>query len=279
LISNRPVARRLDTSQPLAVAALLSIALILAVTLGIRPFEGGGVGISAPHIPCLDAHDCWSRVVEIDLSWRLNLAMFVPAGLFLTLATRRPVYALGGLIALSASIELAQGIFGLGAADPGDLVANSLGAMVGTVIGTIAWRIPRRRSDESRRAWSPRRLVLPVLAAGAIAASAWLGLAFAADARRESLANDVRHAFAGTSSAYVASQLATPGGAERLFSATGTRPSYLGQIGESDTYEARYSTQFFGFDRCVFARWTLERFSLTLGSGEECTVFRDRPPV
>ena len=63
-----------------------------------------------------------------------------------------------------------------------------------------------------------------------------------------------------------------------MLRATATRPMYLGQVGDTEQFEARYTTQFFGLHRCVTIRWTTTGFSLSDGSDDTCTEFRDRPP-
>lgn len=265
-----PVARRVGSNRWLVAAALLSIALIVGVTLASRAFDGEGAGFGSPLPACLDTGDCWERIFEIDLLSLLNFVLFVPAGLFVGLVTRRPLITVAALVGISGLIEIGQGLFHLGAPDPGDLMANSLGAIVGV---TLAAAVQRTQ----RGAWSPRVVVASILGAAFLAGSVWVGLTVGADARRDSLAAEVGSAFAGTTSTEIATALATPTGAERIFSTTETRPDYLGRVGDSDVYAARYTTRFLGFDRCVFVRWELDRMTITPGSGAECSVFRDRP--
>ena len=208
-------------------------------------------------------------MIEVDLLWKLNLAIFVPGGVLLTVATRRPSASLVGLVALSALVEVAQGLFGLGAPDPGDLLANSLGALLGAALGAV---ILRSRSG----GWSPRSVTVSMIAVVAFAGSVWIGLTLGANARLDSLTAEVSLAFTGTTSADIAAGL-TEAGSSSLFSRVPTRPDYIGQVGDTEEYGARYSTQFLGFYRCVFVRWDPSGMSLTSGSGTVCTEFRDRP--
>ena len=265
-----PVARRLGSNRFLVAAALLSIALIVGATLASRGLDGEGAGFGSPLFACLDTGDCWERIFEVDLLSLLNFVLFVPAGLFVGLVTRRPLITGAALVGMAGLIEVGQGLFHLGAPDPGDLIANSLGAIVGVALAAAVQRT-------QRGAWSPRVVAGSILGAGFLAGSAWVGITVGADARRDSLAAEIGSAFAGMTSAEIATALATPTGAERIFSTTETRPDYLGRVGNSDVYAARYSTQFLGFDRCVFVRWERDRMTISPGSGAECSVFRERP--
>lgn len=265
-----PIARRLDANRWLTTAALLSIALIVGVTLGNRAISGNSVGFGNPTFACLETGNCWERIFVIDLLWRLNVLLFAPAGLFVALATRRALVTGVVLIAMSACIEVAQGLFGLGAPDPGDLIANSVGGVAGAALATV---VPRTQRHE----WTLKVITTSILVAGAIAGSAWVAMNLGADARRDALAAEIGRAFVGMTSADIAAEMATPTGPERLFSTTTIRPDYLGQVGESGIYAARYSTQFLGVDRCVFARWDSGGLTLTDGSGAECTAFREQP--
>ena len=264
-----PIARRLDANRWLTTAALLSIALIIGVTLGNRQVDSGSVGFGNPMFACLKTGGCWEQILEIDLLWRLNVLLFAPAGLLVALTIRRPMVSGMALIATSAVIEAGQGLFHLGAPDPGDLIANSLGAIAGAVLGLVILRTQRRE-------WTPKAATAAILATGMFAGIVWAGMNLGADARRNALSAELDRVFRGTTSADIAAEMASPTGAEGLFSATKFRPDYFGQVGDN-VYSARYSTLFLGIDRCVFAHWDPEGLTLTDGSGAECTVFREGP--
>lgn len=276
-----PVARRFGIGVGPVAAALVAIGLVVGLTLAIRLVETAStrVGVGWPRMPCVDAGDCTDRVVELDTMWWLNVVMFVPAGFFVLGVARRVARVMAGLVVFSLGIEITQGVTGLGAPDPGDLVANSLGAAVGVAAGAVVLRARQEPTPDRERGTTARAVVLWVVGSIAAVAFVWTVVVGGAGARRAALADDVRTAFAGTTAADIAAELATPAGAERLFAATATRPGYLGEVGSTGVYEARYSTQFFGVDRCVFARWDDRGVTLTDGDGVECTEFRDRPPA
>jgi hypothetical protein len=167
----------------------------------------------------------------------------------------------------------------LGAPDPADLVANSIGAAVGVGLAAIVARVGAESVGGPHGRWSRRRAsLLAAAAALAVAGIGWLGLLAGADARQATLARELGDAFAGTTSTAIATRLASDGGFDELLAATASRPSYLGRVGATGMFEARYSVEFFGLHRCVFIRWVTAGFFLRNGSGHECTVFRENPP-
>ena len=167
----------------------------------------------------------------------------------------------------------------LGQPDPADLVANSLGAAIGVVIGMGTLLVsPRFGSHEGAMAPTRRGLVLGLGAICLLVGLGWAGQQLGADQRRDALRHELQDRFAGSTSTDIAARLATEEGFSELLAGVTTRPTYLAQVGETDQFEGRYSVQFFGSYRCVFIRWTTAGFTLRDGSGEECSVFRDRPP-
>jgi hypothetical protein len=271
------MARMLGINRSLAAVALASIAGILAVTLGVRAVKGGELGGAS--LGWLINGDLWSQSVDVGSGWLLNVALFVPAGLFVALATRRPWRALLGLAVLSLLIELVQSLGLLGAPDPADLVANSLGAAIGVSLAAIALRSSAWSIGRDEGVAASRKTVLVASAAVVgVAGIGWLGLLAGADAKRASLANDLRESFAGSTSTDIAARIEADDGFDQLLSAVETRPSYLGRVGNTNQFEGRYSIEFFGLHRCVFVRWTTDGFALRYGSGDVCTIFRERPP-
>ncbi|WP_327333114.1 VanZ family protein [Streptomyces anulatus] len=73
---------------------------------------------------------------------QLNFAMLVPFGVLGTLATRRPGMMAGLSFTFPAAIETTQALAPISrACDTSDLVANGLGALLGTVIGAVLARL------------------------------------------------------------------------------------------------------------------------------------------
>jgi hypothetical protein len=83
-----------------------------------------------------------------QLQGQLNAAMFVPFGLLSVLATRRVALTASLSVLLSAVIETVQGLALGRLCDTSDLVANTLGAACGVVIGVL---IDKRLAPPARR--------------------------------------------------------------------------------------------------------------------------------
>jgi glycopeptide antibiotics resistance protein len=81
------------------------------------------------------------------LEFLANIAMFVPLGLFLVLLLGRAQWWLAmicGLV-LTLAIEFAQQFIAGRVSDPRDLVANTLGALLGTVLALVLTAAKARR--------------------------------------------------------------------------------------------------------------------------------------
>ena len=116
-----PFARRWGTSRWLTALALASVAGIIAATLRERDLLlwSEDIGAILACVGCdrfgwLTDADLWSGVTQVQVGWLLNVALFVPAGILLTLASGRPRRVLVGLIGLSFAIEVIQDLTFLG---------------------------------------------------------------------------------------------------------------------------------------------------------------------
>ncbi|MHA3701939.1 VanZ family protein [Jatrophihabitans sp. YIM 134969] len=139
------------------LAAATGVALAVAVGLTITPFGGWsnlGFETGALHSivtnvqPHRSALTGWFR----NSDGPANVALFLPAGLFLALLLRRPVLAAVGLAGLSFAIECWQSTLTTRIGSFDDVVANSLGAALGAALAAVvlgvaaAVRSPRARS-------------------------------------------------------------------------------------------------------------------------------------
>lgn len=149
LLLVRPVVRRFEVSWLLAAVALLSVAGVLAVT--VVP-DGGYAQLGALAQPVSLSRwwtymsDGWGEALTGWMSGTdgpMNVALFVFPALLWTLILRRfwPVLGIG--IGLSLFIETYQGVTGTRAAGPADLVANTLGVLIGIALATGLMRLRR----------------------------------------------------------------------------------------------------------------------------------------
>lgn len=88
-----------------------------------------------------------------------NIALLLPATLFTALAVERPVLVFAAASALSASVELVQGLLpALGrACDTNDWYMNTIGAAVGALIAAIVIVARARRTSDADRRLSATR--------------------------------------------------------------------------------------------------------------------------
>ena len=118
-----------------AVAVLLLLCYLgglVAITFMNR--MGNGMQMYQLY-PFLAFWEAWNAfTLQVWLNPLLNIAMFVPLGVFLPLAAkpfRRWYWMLAAGAGTSLIIEVAQYILGRGQADVDDLICNTLGAMLG----------------------------------------------------------------------------------------------------------------------------------------------------
>ncbi|WP_017236689.1 VanZ family protein [Streptomyces sp. SS] len=156
-------------ASPFLIPALALIVLATAVTAWLLHRRNGrvpvaplgaaasGAAVLAATLSPLGTHAPAMRVCSLppDLAASLfadqglmNIALFVPSALFLTVATRRPVTVVAALALLSGAVEVVQALTpGMArACDASDFGANLLGALVGCLAGR-AWS--RRRTDRT----------------------------------------------------------------------------------------------------------------------------------
>jgi glycopeptide antibiotics resistance protein len=148
-----PLARRYGRSPLWTLLALLAIAPILAFTVPPRAstVPAGAVARLIGFVglflnPWNVAHEI--AVAGSDDERVANLLLYVPAGFFATLATRRPVrIALAG-VSTPFLIESWQAVSGSRIAAASDWLHNSAGALLGVLVAAVL--LPLTRSYRRR---------------------------------------------------------------------------------------------------------------------------------
>lgn len=230
----------------------------------------------------------WDRLVHGDLfgssQFLLNVALFVPAGVAWTWLTRRPARTLLGLVGLSMLIESLQAVSALGAADIGDVVANTVGAAIGVAAGAFAMRgTDRSGGSDSSLAVGRRRGA--IVAGTAVAASAAVIILIGgAERNQQNIRHELERAFSDTSYAEIDAVLAggpddpdrlSPSArfddSEQIFGAISVRAD--GTRFTEDRIELRWPAPFLGLQRCVYVTWTPATVEFDDRSGSACTEF------
>ncbi len=134
------LASRSKTPFLQAFLSLLSISLVLSVTIIGRMLELSSWGDGVLTVSWLTDSALWGDAISIDKPWVLNVGLFVPAGLTVALVFPKATRVVAGLIALSVAIEFVQRWLMLGAADPADIIANYVGAVIGVACAKVLRR-------------------------------------------------------------------------------------------------------------------------------------------
>lgn len=141
----RRVASRFGWRPVPTLLALLSLAGALALTLSPRGWWGNHKSLAQ----CLPSQ--WSQVagamakVGANLGSLLNVAMLVPLGVALVLATRRVGWPALLVALLPAGIEMVQTVIPGRQCSPTDYFANALGGLAGVALGALVDRRCRAR--------------------------------------------------------------------------------------------------------------------------------------
>ncbi|HEY7486983.1 MAG TPA: VanZ family protein [Streptosporangiaceae bacterium] len=123
-------------------APALLLCLSAAVCLALTVPQAVAYGAPARLGQCL-AHPAADLTYSIrifgtrGLEDLMNVLLWVPPGLFGVLATRRFWYVVGGISVTMIVVELLQTIDPGRECDPGDWVYNTVGGLIGAVLGTL----------------------------------------------------------------------------------------------------------------------------------------------
>ena len=257
---------RTDQAFGALVASLASVSLIVAVTL-LR--SGWPQQISLGRVTD------WSTTGLERLrsnpfgssQFILNVVLFVPAGVVWTWMTRRPAVVAAALVGVSVLIESVQAITGLGAPDVADLLANSIGALVGVCAAALLARV-RPRAEGTL---PPRRRAMVTVAVLGLGAVGLALVLVGADRHQQSLRRELQTAFTETTKTDVDRWNADGTMLQNVFAAVSVFAD--GTQYSPDEVKVRYPAPFFGLYRCVFVIWTPTAVEFKLGSGDACTDF------
>ncbi|MFT4110099.1 VanZ family protein [Propionicimonas sp.] len=255
--------RRLGTvhRRLLFLLATVSLGGIVQVTLLRDP----------PNAACWECLTQWplDRLIsgQLGTDTALNIALFLPLGLFATLLWKAPFRVTGAAALLSLVIEIIQPLLGVGANDLADIAANTLGALLGAGLATTALLI--------RDAITSRQLDGRRLAKLAVTIAVTVGLALGisiggADTIQASGARQLEAMFAGTTVGDYTRDQQTWGPKLEAFWKTNRTPT---NDGYSDSHVAlqRFTWTFYWTTRCVTAHWDTHGFTTELGSDSQCT--------
>ncbi len=137
----------------LTVVTFVYLGVVGWITLGPQPFDEGSDSLVWRLLHLLGRFPLTDWVSYSFLEFWANVAMFVPVGLFfvLLLGRRRWWLAIVLGVLLTCAIEFVQMFLPDRVSDPRDILANSVGALVGVVVAVIVtWPAAMRRARARR---------------------------------------------------------------------------------------------------------------------------------
>ena len=258
--------------------------LILSVTI-LERLEGIPVGVDVAQ-----AATWWTRqrasVIDVARSepgWWLNVVLFVPAGITWSGITRRPHVVAICLFAFSFGVETLQGLLGFGAPDVSDLIANSLGGVLGAIaVAMVLWVAPgvvpefaQTDPDAHAAGVDPRWVIGALVATAVVVGSGLLGVQAVLATRQAGLRDELETAFAGMTIRDVNEiRDLDPAAASDFFHLVSVRPDSYQFHGDNRPVEVRYPVDFLGAYRCVFVTFSEATPVFTNGRGDECSEDR-----
>lgn len=137
------------------VLSLVTIAyLALVAWITLSPLEAPSqFGILWTLAEFFESHAATDWITFSRLEFAANVIMFVPLGLFLVLLFGRRQWwlAIGLGLAPTGAIEFAQQFIANRVSDPRDIVANGIGAIVGTLVALALKAAKARRIRSASR--------------------------------------------------------------------------------------------------------------------------------
>jgi glycopeptide antibiotics resistance protein len=137
----------------LTVVTFVYLGVVGWITLGPQPFDEGSDSFVWGLLALFGRFSFTEWITYSTLEFWSNVAMFVPVGLFflLLLGRRRWWLAIVLGVALTCGIEFVQQFLPDRVSDPRDILANSVGALVGVVVAlVVTWPAAVRRARERR---------------------------------------------------------------------------------------------------------------------------------
>lgn len=300
VVASRFLQSRFGGSRLAAFVALGSLCPIIAVTMMRRE------GLGLFRLGWFGSNWTWwlhgwsqlaTRSVE-DTEFALNVVLFIGAGAVWTWCTRQRGWVVVlWLVGLSFFIESFQALFGRGAPDVKDLVANTTGAAIGAgcasvLEGLLGHRLRRPSiqdrsdqdcsdqdgndqdggSDQSAR-WTRRQWIATAGGTVLVVGVGLLGLSVGASLQQRSLVDELHAAFDHTTKQDLALYFGQNGKLSDFYDRVSVHPNDWRWSDAAPTFDARYPVEFFGVTRCVFVHWTTADVTYRTSSGDECSRF------
>jgi VanZ family protein len=137
--------RRTLQRWSLAILALGTLAVITALLLSPEPVDRPLVALVDTLVPPLPGKQHSPLMPTAE--FLANIVLFFPVGFFLVAATRRWWVGMIVGVLLSAACEAAQDFLPNRVASVSDVLANTMGALAGSVVGAIVMFLSETRRE------------------------------------------------------------------------------------------------------------------------------------
>ncbi|CAN5170498.1 hypothetical protein BH09ACT2_BH09ACT2_19420 [soil metagenome] len=136
----------------LSLATVAYLAIVGWITLGPQPINTGNGYWLWRALRFFSNHDSTRWLTYDRVEFLANLAMFVPIGIFFVLLFGRRLWFMSVIsgVLLTVAIEFAQRFIPGRVSDVRDLVANSLGTVVGVLVALLLTQAKARRLRTQR---------------------------------------------------------------------------------------------------------------------------------
>lgn len=146
----------------LSLATFAYLAFVGWVTLGPQPLGGGDNPLLWRALRFFGRHDLTDWITFQRVEFAANVGMFIPVGMFFLLLFGRKMWLLSiaAGILLTCAIEFVQRFLPDRVSDVSDIIANSLGTIIGVVFALAVTASKARqiaRADRARRARSGQK--------------------------------------------------------------------------------------------------------------------------
>jgi VanZ family protein len=136
----------------LSLATFVYLGLVGWITLGPQPLDEGRDSLLWRALRFFGRHDLTDWITYQRLEFTANVFMFIPIGMFLLLLVGRRLWFVAILagVALTVTIETVQLFLPDRVSDVSDIIANSVGTLIGVLFTLVVTSARARRDARTR---------------------------------------------------------------------------------------------------------------------------------
>ena len=137
----------------LSFATFVYLGVVAWLTLGPQPFDESNDGWLWRLLGFFGRHELTEWITYQRVEFTANVFMFIPVGTFFLLLFGRKLWfvAIAAGVTLTVVIETVQRYLPNRVSDVSDIIANSIGAFVGVMLGLLLTATSARRRRDRKR--------------------------------------------------------------------------------------------------------------------------------